>query len=74
MLCMLLSQKLVPAKIITHRIPIIGRGFFKGEGENGHTPRKNTRARYVVQMIPTYQVLSFGLKYVLKCNSLFLNG
>jgi hypothetical protein len=74
MLCMLLSQKLVPTKIMTHRIPIIGRGVFKGEGENGHTPSKNTSARYMVQMIPRYQVLSFGLKYGLKCNSLFFNG
>ena len=39
-LCMLLNQKLVPGKIMTHRISIIGRGVFKGEGESGHTPRK----------------------------------
>jgi hypothetical protein len=68
------KKKLVPAKIMTHRIPIIGRGVFKGEGENRHTPRKNTSARYVVQMSPTYQVLSFGMKNGHKCISLFLNG
>ena len=73
-LCMLSSQKLVPVKIMTHQIPIIGRRVFKGEGENGRTPRKNTSARYVVQMSPAYHVSSFGLKYGLKCNSLFLDG
>ena len=73
-LCMLSSQKLVPAKIMTHQIPIIGRGVFKGEVENGRTPRKNTSARYVVQMSPTYHVSSFGMKYGLKCNSLFLDN
>ena len=70
-LCMLSSQKLVPVKIMTHQIPIIGSGVFKGEGENGRTPRKNTSTRYVVQMSPTYHVSSFEIKYGLKCNSLF---
>jgi hypothetical protein len=57
-----------------HRILIIGRGGFKGEGENGHMPRKNTSARYVVLLSPTYHVLSFGMKYDPKCNPLFLDG
>ena len=41
-LCMLSSQKLVPAKIMTHQIPIIGRGVFKGEREKWtHTKEKH---------------------------------
>ena len=70
-LCMLSSQKLVPVKIMTHQIPIIGSGVFKGEGENGRTPRKNTSTRYVVQMSPTYHVSSLEWNMVLSVTPYF---